>query len=77
MGGWDVHEVQILKNMEINRKMHYMTNTENSKFAWDSVFWNIWASLGLLVTSKQCYPTAYTFSCYFTVQLTGVELDSV
>lgn len=30
-----------------------------------------------LVTSKQCCPTAYTFICYFTVQLTDVELDSV
>lgn len=63
--------------MEINKDMHYITNTENSEFVWDSLFWNVLASLSWLVTSKKCCPTVYTFICYFTVQLTDVELDSV
>lgn len=41
-----MHEVQILQKMAINRKMHYVTNTENSVFVWDSLFWSILASLG-------------------------------
>lgn len=54
--------------------MHYITNTENSEFVWDSLFWRVLASLGWLVSSNS---VVLLHIPLFTVQLTDVELDSV
>lgn len=64
------------KGWKSNRKMHYITNTENSEFVWDSLFWRVLASLGWLVSSNSVVLLHIPLSL-FTVQLTDVELDSV